>query len=102
MAAAASTATAPRRPPNLRVFFDAMAAPHPAVDGGPDRRTAGQRRHDALLELVKMAMRTHQLQHAGGLTATIVLPMDAEFYASGSVNAATGHGYTTPAHVAST
>jgi len=61
----------------LRVLVDAMAAPHPAVDGTADPRSAGQRRHDALLELVKLAMRTGQLPHAGAMTATIVLTMDA-------------------------
>ena len=61
----------------LRVLVDAMAAPHPAADGTADPRSAGQRRHDALLELVKLAMRTGQLPHAGAMTATIVLTMDA-------------------------
>ena len=49
----------------LRVFFDAMAAPRPAADGAKDPRSAGQRRHDALLDLVKTAMRTGQLPNAG-------------------------------------
>jgi len=61
----------------LRVFVDAMAAPHPAADGTADPRSAGQRRHDALRELVKLAMRTGQLPNAGAMTATIVLTMDA-------------------------
>jgi hypothetical protein len=81
---------------HLRVFFDAMAAPRPAADGARDPRSAGQRRHDALLELVQMAMRTGQLPNAGGMSATIVLTMDAETYATGVGTATTGHGYTLP------
>ena len=80
----------------LRVFFDAMAAPQPAVDGTPDPRSAGQRRHDALLELVKTATRTGQLPNAGGMSATIVLSMDAEAYATGIGTATTSHGYAVP------
>ena len=87
---------------HLRVFFDSMARPVKAPDGTPDPRSAGQRRHDALLELVKMAMRTNQLPHAGGMTATIVLTMDADAYATGLGTATTGHGYTIPADVAKT
>jgi hypothetical protein len=84
----------------LRVLVDAMAAPHPAVDGTPDPRSAGPRRHDALLELVKLAMRTGQLPHAGAMTATIVLTMDAQAYATGVGTATTGHGDSIPADVA--
>jgi hypothetical protein len=82
------------------VFFDALAAPQPAAEGEQDPRTPGQRRHDALLELVTMAMRTGQLPHAGGMTATIVVTMDAEAFATGIGTALTGHGYTIPADVA--
>jgi hypothetical protein len=82
------------------VFFDAMAAPRPESDPAKDPRSAGQRRHDALLELVKLAMRTRQLPHAGGMTATIVLTMDAQAYATGVGTATTGHGDSIPADVA--
>ena len=77
-----------------------MAAPRPESDPAKDPRSAGQRRHDALLELVKLAMRTRQLPHAGGMTATIVLTMDTQAYATGVGTATTGHGYTIPADVA--
>ena len=36
-------------------WLDALAAPVPAADGEPDRRTAGQRRHDALEDLGRTA-----------------------------------------------
>jgi hypothetical protein len=85
---------------HLRVFFDACAKPVKGPDGSPDPRSAGQRRHDALLELVQMAMRTDQLPNAGGMTATIVLTMDAEAFATGVGTATTGHGYAVPADVA--
>jgi hypothetical protein len=85
---------------HVRVYFDSMARPVQGPDGTPDPRSPGQRRHDALLELVKMAMRTHQLPNAGGMTATIVLTMDADTYATGIGTATTAHGYTIPANVA--
>jgi hypothetical protein len=85
---------------HLRVFFDACAKPVKGPDGSPDSRSAGQRRHDALLELVQMAMRTEQLPNAGGMTATIVVTMDAEAYATGQGTATTGRGYAVPADVA--
>jgi hypothetical protein len=85
---------------HVRVFFDSMARPVKGPDGSPDPRSAGQRRHDALLELVKMGMRTGQLPNAGGMTATIVLTMDAETYATGRGAAVTAHGYSVPADVA--
>jgi len=45
-------------------------------------------------------MRTGQLPHAGGMTATIVLTMDADAYATGVGTATTGHGDSIPADVA--
>jgi hypothetical protein len=85
---------------HVHVGIDVLAAPQPAADGTRDPRTAGQRRHDALLDLVKAAMRAGQLPTAGGVSATIVLSMDAETYATGHGTAITGHGYAVPAEVA--
>jgi hypothetical protein len=84
------------------VVFDACARPVTGPDGSPDPRSPGQRRHDALLDLAQAAMRTNQLPAAGGVTATIVLTMTADTYASGMGTAMTGHGYTVPADVAKT
>ncbi len=82
------------------VVFDALAAPAPAAEGVPDPRTPGQRRHDALLDLARIAISTDGLPTAGGTAATIVLTMDAEAYATGHGTATTGHGYAVPADVA--
>ena len=42
----------------LRTALDAWSAPRPAADGTPDPRTATQRRHDALQQLVERAIAT--------------------------------------------
>ena len=52
----------------LETVFDALAKPHPAEDGTPDERTGGQRRHDALTELCKKAMRHGDLPATAGVT----------------------------------
>jgi len=41
----------------LLLHLDAFARPKPEVDGGKDPRTAAQRRHDALLEALKLNVR---------------------------------------------
>ncbi len=58
---------------HLQVVLDALAAPKPAQDGTPDPRTAGQRRHDALLDLCQLGMRARLLPTTGGVTTTVVL-----------------------------
>ena len=40
----------------LRVLIDTGAAPHPSTDTGPDPRTGGRRRHDALADLLRAAI----------------------------------------------
>jgi hypothetical protein len=87
---------------HVAVLFDALAKPAPAADGTPDPRTPAQRRHDALLAALKLVQRAELLPKAAGVTATIVLTMDAETYATGSGVATTGHGYRVPADVAKT
>lgn len=49
----------------LQTLFDALAKPKPEVDGVKDLRTPGQRRHDALLEALKMLQRARQVGHSG-------------------------------------
>src|SRR5206468_12215815 len=65
----------------LLLHCDALAKPKPEVDGVKDPRTAGQRRHDALLEALKMNVRAQQLPTVAGVTATIVLTMTADQFA---------------------
>jgi hypothetical protein len=59
----------------LLLHCDALAKPKPEVDGVKDPRTAGQRRHDALLEALKLNVRAQQLPTVAGVTATIVMTM---------------------------
>jgi Domain of unknown function (DUF222) len=80
----------------LLLSFDAFARPKPAVDGVKEPRTAGQRRHDALLEALKLNVRARQLPTVGGVTATVVLTMSAEDYQRRTGLARTGHGALLP------
>jgi hypothetical protein len=82
---------------HLRVVFDALAKPKPAADGTHDPRTPGQRRHDALLDGMKMIMRARLLPNAGGISASVILTFTAQEWASGTGTARTGHGITVPA-----
>ncbi len=56
-------------------WLDALAAPVPAADGQPDRRSGGQRRHDALEDIGRRALRTGDLPDCGGTPATLLLTM---------------------------
>jgi hypothetical protein len=80
----------------LQTTFDAFARPTPAVDGVTDARSAGQRRHDALLEALKLTIRARALPSIAGVTATIVLTMTAEDFAARTGLARTGHGALLP------
>lgn len=82
------------------MLFDALAAPKPQTGGVKDPRSAGQRRHDALLDMLTLVERAQLLPATGGISATIVLTMDADTYATGHGTASTGHGYPVPADVA--
>lgn len=84
----------------LRTALDAFGKPRPAVEGGQDPRIPGQRRHDALLDLVKAAQRADQIPHAGGLTTTLILTVPAEDWARGTGTATTGHGASIPVELA--
>ncbi|MFN2561112.1 MAG: DUF222 domain-containing protein, partial [Jatrophihabitans sp.] len=81
----------------LLVTFDSLAAPKPAADGVKDPRTAGQRRHDALLDAITILQRADALPTAAGVRATIVVTMTEDAYRTGRGLAATGHGAQIPA-----
>jgi hypothetical protein len=86
---------------HLATHLDALGTPAPAdQDGLADQRTPGQRRHDALLAMLKLVERAELLPQAGGCAATILLTMPAEAYATGTGTATTGHGYSIPAEYA--
>jgi hypothetical protein len=84
----------------FRTLLTPLAKPAPSADGTKDPRTPGQRRHDAFHDLLKLLQRTGACPTANGVTATIVVHMDADAYATGHGTATTGFGYTVPASVA--
>ena len=80
----------------LLLHMDAFAKPKPAVDGFKDPRTAPQRRHDALLEALKLNVRAQQLPTVAGVTATVIITMTAEEFESRKGLAKTAHGALIP------
>jgi hypothetical protein len=80
----------------LLLHLDALAAPKPAVDGVKDPRTAGQRRHDALLDTLHLNVRAQQLPSVAGVTATLVVTMTQDQYETGTGLARTSHGALVP------
>jgi hypothetical protein len=84
----------------LLLTIDALGKPKPEVDGFKDPRTAAQRRHDALLEALKLNVRAQQLPTVAGVTATIVLTMSAEAFETRKGLARTVHGALVPVNEA--
>ena len=86
----------------LLTVLDATAAPRPSTtgpeaDGVKDPRTAGQRRHDGLLEALLLTLRSEQLPSCNGVTTTMLLTMTTDQAATGVGLAQTGHGALIPA-----
>ena len=80
----------------LQTALDALAAPNPESNGVKDPRSAGQRRHDGLLDALKIAVGSGSLPSTGGVLATVVLTMTTEAYATGEGFARTSHGAQVP------
>jgi hypothetical protein len=80
----------------LLTTFDALGKPLPAVDGLKDSRTAAQRRHDALLEAMKINVRARALPSIAGVTATVILTMTADEFETRGGLARTAHGALIP------
>jgi hypothetical protein len=76
----------------LRTVLDVLARPRPEANGVKDPRTAGQRRHDGLLEGFKLMARANQLPRCAGVTTTVLLTMTDHAYATGEGTATTAHG----------
>ena len=68
--------------------------------GVGDLRTPTQRRHDALLEALQLTMKARLLPTTAGVTATVILHLDAEAFVTGQGMATTGSGYAIPAETA--
>ena len=75
-------------------MIDALAAPQPSIDGMPDDRTPGQRRHDAMLELGRRLLQSATLPDCGGTPVTVALTVRAEDLEQGSGVAVTETGAT--------
>ncbi len=80
----------------LLCAFDALAGPRPETEGVKDPRTAGQRRHDALLDLLDLVQRAEVLPQVNGVAATIILTVDVEDFVAGTGLVRTGHGAFVP------
>ncbi|HZY75368.1 MAG TPA: DUF222 domain-containing protein [Jatrophihabitantaceae bacterium] len=72
--------------------LDALSKPAPSDEGVPDERTAGQRRHDALLDAGQRLLRSDSLPDAGGAPVTVLVRVNAEDLAAGRGFAETDHG----------
>ncbi|SHH41943.1 protein of unknown function [Jatrophihabitans endophyticus] len=80
----------------LLTVLDALAAPKPAADGVRDPRTAGQRRHDGLLDALDLVQRAELLPTVAGISTTVLLTTTAADWSSGDGVATTGHGAILP------
>ena len=80
----------------LLTVLDPLAKPRPETDGQKDPRTAGQRRHDGLLDLLVLAQRAETLPDIAGASTTVILTMTAEEWATGQGVTRTGHGALIP------
>src|SRR5690349_1160887 len=76
-----------------QTILNTLARPAPDGDGGePDRRSPGQRRHDALLDAGQRLLRAGTLPDAGGTPATVLLTVTLEQVEARTGLATTGHG----------
>jgi hypothetical protein len=67
-------------------------APRPTTEGDRDDRTPKQRLHDAFRSVLKLALRAGDLPGSGGLPATVLIPMTAEQFETGTGLASTSYG----------
>jgi Domain of unknown function (DUF222)/HNH endonuclease len=72
--------------------LNALSAPQPTEAGGPDQRSAAQRRHDALVVVLKQALRAGQLPQSGGVPATVLISLTAAQLTHGQELAETSTG----------
>src|SRR4029079_7150417 len=76
-----------------QTILDSLARPVPdAATGERDRRSPGQRRHDALLDAGRRLLRAGTLPDAGGTPATVLLTVTLEQLEARTGLATTGHG----------
>jgi hypothetical protein len=76
-----------------QTILDTLARPTPDVEGGePDRRSPGQRRHDALLDAGRRLLRAGALPDAGGAPATVLVTLTLDQLESRTGLLTTTHG----------
>jgi hypothetical protein len=75
-----------------RSVLHSLAAPQPSENGDRDERSAGQRMHDALRSVLKLALRAGQLPKSGGVPVTVLITMTAEQFESRTGLVATSFG----------
>jgi hypothetical protein len=84
----------------VHTLLDTLAKPHLEPDGTRDLRTAGQRRHDALLEGLKLLFAAGTLPTVNGCATLMVLRAEVDDLATGTGIAHTAHGFAVPMDVA--
>ncbi len=78
----------------VHAVLDALAAPQPSSDSGPDTRTPAQRRHDALDHMCRRLLAGGRLPSTGGIPATVLLTLTLDQLESRLGHATTTHGGT--------
>ncbi|MGI8880626.1 MAG: DUF222 domain-containing protein, partial [Jatrophihabitans sp.] len=69
-----------------------LAKPRPSGEGGRDDRTAGQRLHDAILDMARRLLNSGTLPTTGGTPATVLLTITLDQPESRTGLVTTGHG----------
>ncbi|MGI8879985.1 MAG: DUF222 domain-containing protein [Jatrophihabitans sp.] len=69
-----------------------LAKPRPAGDAGRDERSAGQRLHDAILDMARRLLSSGTLPTTGGTPATVLLTMTLDQLETRTGLVTTGHG----------
>jgi hypothetical protein len=72
--------------------LEPLARRRPDDGCGPDTRTPGQRRHDALEDAAKRLLRTGELPSTAGVATTLMITMTLEQLEARAGQATTGHG----------
>ena len=80
----------PETAAKTQALINGLSAPRPDDVTGPDQRSAAQRRHDALAQLVDLGLRAEDHAADAGAAAMLHLTMTAEQFENG-----TGHAVTT-------
>ncbi|PRZ44119.1 HNH endonuclease [Antricoccus suffuscus] len=80
----------------LRAVLDPLAAPRAADVDGRDKRTGGQRMHDALLDACNRLLDTNPATGRGGIRGTVITTIRLEDLMAGCGYATSTHGVRVP------